>query len=283
MSETKTVVITGGNSGIGFRTAQELGQKGWRVVITGRSQERLQSAAETLRAEDCQDVSALVGDFASLSSVRGLAQQLEQEPRIDVLLNNAGVSLSHRQVSKDGNEMMLQVNHLATFLLTNLLLDKLKASAPSRIINLSSRLHRRARSYGFDDFQFEKSYGTFLAYARTKLYSVMFAKELARRLAGSGVTANAIHPGEIATSIGRDGDFTGWKSFAWPIVQALLMSGEEDAARVPVFAATDPALAKLSGRYFGKGLTEESVNPLAENEAAAKRLWAKSEALVGLA
>jgi len=183
----KTAVVTGGNSGIGFETARELARRGWRVIITGRDAAKLRAAAEAIGPA----AYVQVADFASFADVRGLGAALDNEPRIDVLLNNVGVALSRQQQSRDGNDMMLQVNHLSSFLLTSLLLDKLKANAPARIVNVSSRMHRNARDFGFDDFQFARSYGVAKAYSRTKLYNVLFTRELARRLAGSGVTANA--------------------------------------------------------------------------------------------
>ena len=151
----KTAVVTGGNSGIGFETARELARRGWRVIITGRDAAKLRAAARR---------SGLRRTFRSRISPRSptcarLALRSNQEPRIDVLVNNVGVALSRQQQSRDGNDMMLQVNHLASFLLTSLLLDKLKASAPARIVNVSSRMHRNARDFGFDDFQFARSYG----------------------------------------------------------------------------------------------------------------------------
>ena len=150
----KTAVVTGGNSGIGFETARELARRGWRVIITGQDAAKLRAAAEAIGPA----ASAQVADFASFAEVRGLGAALNSEPRIDVLVNNVGVALSRQRQSRDGNDMMLQVNHLSSFLLTSLLLDKLKASAPARIVNVSSRMHRNARDFGFDDFQFARSY-----------------------------------------------------------------------------------------------------------------------------
>src|SRR5262249_42191188 len=160
------------------------------VIITGRDAARLEAAAHAIGGAEVR-----VADFAAFAQVRALAEQLKAEPRIDVLVNNIGVALTDRRVTADGNEMMLQVNHLSPFLLTSLLIDKLKASAPGRIVNVASRAHRGARDLGFDDFQFARSYNVGKAYARTKLYNVLFTRELARRLAGTGITANALHPG----------------------------------------------------------------------------------------
>jgi len=273
----KTAVVTGGNSGIGFETARELARRGWRVIITGRDAEKLRAAADAIGPA----ASLQVADFASFAQVRALGAALNQEPRLDVLINNIGVSLSRQQMSRDGNDMMLQVNHLSAFLLTNLLLAKLKASAPARIVNVSSRMHRNARDFGFDDFQFARSYWVGKAYARTKLYNVLFTRELARRLAGTGVTANALHPGMIRTEIGRDGDLRGIAALVWPLLQRLKGRPIEEASRVPVHLATAPELEGVTGEYFTTGRATEP-SALAQDDAAAKRLWEMSERLVQL-
>jgi NAD(P)-dependent dehydrogenase (short-subunit alcohol dehydrogenase family) len=274
----KTAVITGGNSGIGFVTARELVQRGWRVIITGRDEAKLAAAAGELG----EAVTWRIGDFASLAAVRTLAQALSAEPRIDVLINNVGVSLSRQQVSQDGNDMMLQVNHLAPFLLTNLLANKLKASAPARIVNVASRAHAWAHDFGFDDFQFAKAYHVRNAYARTKLYNILFTRELARRLAGTGVTANAAHPGVIRTEIGRGGDLTGIANIVWPILQRWRGRPTEEGSRVTLFLATALELAGVSGKYFSTDLKEHEPSALAQDDAAAKTLWEMSEKLVRL-
>jgi NAD(P)-dependent dehydrogenase (short-subunit alcohol dehydrogenase family) len=272
----KTAVVTGGNAGIGLATAREMARQGWRVIITGRDAGKLRAAAAGIGAE------AWVADYASLDEVRALAQSLKAEPRIHMLVNNIGVSLSRRQKSRDGNDMMLQVNHLGAFLLTNLLLDKLKASAPARIVNVSSRMHRGARDFGFDDFQFERSYSVQKAYARTKLYNVLFTRELARRLAATGVTANALHPGMIRTQIGHDGDLSGLAGIVWPLLQRWRGEPVEAGARVVMHVVAAPELDGVTGKYFSTNLRETEASALAQNDAAAKRLWEMSETLVGL-
>jgi NAD(P)-dependent dehydrogenase (short-subunit alcohol dehydrogenase family) len=271
----KTAVVTGGNSGIGFETARELARRGWRVIITGRDAEKLRAAADAIGSA----VTVRVADFASLAQVRALGAALNEEPRIDVLVNNIGVALTGRRVTQDGNEMMLQVNHLGAFLLTNLLLDKLKTSAPARIINVSSRMHRNARDFGFNDFQFARSYGTGKAYARTKLYNVLFTRELARRLAGTGVTANALHPGMIQTEIGKDGDLRGIAGLVWPLLQRWNGRPIDEASRLPVHLATAPELEGVTGKYFTTGRAAEP-SALAQDDAAARKLWEMSERLV---
>jgi NAD(P)-dependent dehydrogenase (short-subunit alcohol dehydrogenase family) len=271
----KTAVVTGGNSGIGFETARELARRGWRVIITGQDAAKLRAAAEAIGPA----ASVQVADFASFAEVRGLGAALNSEPRIDVLVNNVGVALSRQRQSRDGNDMMLQVNHLSSFLLTSLLLDKLKANAPARIVNVSSRMHRNARDFGFDDFQFARSYGVAKAYSRTKLYNVLFTRELARRLAEFGVTANALHPGMIQTEIGKDGDLRGIAGFLWPLLQRLNGRPIGEASRMPVYLATAPELEGVTGKYFTTGRAAEP-SALAQDDAAATRLWEMSERLV---
>jgi NAD(P)-dependent dehydrogenase (short-subunit alcohol dehydrogenase family) len=271
----KTAIITGGNSGIGFQTARELTRLGWRVIITGRDESKLRAAADAIGAAVWRK-----GDFASFRDVRALAQALNAEPRIDVLVNNIGISLSRQQQTEDGNDMMLQVNHLSPFLLTGLLLDRLKASAPARIVNVASRAHLWANDPGFDDFQFARNYSTRAAYARTKLYNILFTRELARRLAGSGVTANALHPGMIRTKIGHDGDLTGLASIVWPLLQRWRGEPVEAGARVTMHVATAPELDGVSGQYFSTDLREIAPSALAQDDRAAALLWAMSEELV---
>ena len=273
----KTVVITGGNSGIGLETARELARRGLRIIITGRDGAKLEAAARAIGGAEVR-----VADFAVFAQVHALAEQLKTEARIDVLINNIGVALTQRRVTADGNEMMLQVNHLSPFLLTNLLLDKLKAGAPARIVNVASRAHRGARDFGFDDFQFARSYNVGKAYARTKLYNVLFTRELARRLAGTGITANALHPGVIRTQIGMDGDLKGLANFVWSLLVRLRGSPVEEGARVPVYLSVAPEVEGATGKYYSNDCREAEPSALARDDAAARQLWEMSEKLVGL-
>jgi len=273
--DQKTAVITGGNSGIGFATAREFARLGWRVIVTGRDESRLRAAAAAI-----DGVAWRKGDFASFRDVRALAQALNAEPRIDVLVNNIGISLSRQRKTEDGNDVMLQVNHLSPFLLTGLLLDRLKASAPARIVNVASRAHVWASDPGFEDFQFARAYSVRGAYARTKLYNILFTRELARRIAGTGVTTNALHPGVIRTQIGHDGDLTGLASIVWPLLQRWRGEPVEAGARVTMHVATAPELEGVSGKYFSTDLREATPSALAQDERVAARLWTMSEELV---
>lgn len=282
MSGQKSIVITGGNSGIGFGTARALAADGWRVVLTGRDRTGLEQARRLIDPNGEGLASYHIGDFASLASVRTLAEALAGEERIDVLLNNVGILLSSRRVTDDGHDMLLQVNHLAPFLLTNLLLDKLKADGPARIVNVGSNVHKRTTGYGFDDFHFERRFRLQEAYGRTKLYTVMFTRELAHRLEGTGVTANALHPGVIRTRIGRDGDAGGPFGLIWPLFQRLGMDDPKLGSKVTRFVAAAPELDGVTGEYFSTDLKPEQPNPLALDDAACRRLWEMSAKLVGL-
>jgi NAD(P)-dependent dehydrogenase (short-subunit alcohol dehydrogenase family) len=283
MALRKTAIVTGGNSGIGFETAKALLGLGWRVVVTGRDEGRLRAAAASLAASGGAggEVAWRRGDFASFAAVRELAAALGEEPRIDVLVNNAGLVLSRRQRTEDGNDGMVQINHLSPFLLTNLLLPRLCASAPARIVVVASRLHRAARDFGFEDFAFARGYGPLAAYARTKLYNILFARGLARRLAGRGVTANALHPGGIRTRIAMDGDLGGVAGLLYRVAR-WRMDAVETGATAPVRLATAPDLAAVTGRYFGRDGREEMPAALARDDAAAERLWRISAAITGV-
>ena len=281
----KTVVVTGGNSGIGFETAAALAAMGARVIVTARNADkgRAAVAAVAQRAGSDPQVQLVVFDLADLASVRrGAAEILEQAPRLDVLVNNAGLVLSERSETVDGFEATLATNHLGPFLLTNLLLERIRASAPARIVNVASTAHNAARKgMPFDDLQSEKKYATMRVYGRSKLANILFTLELARRLEGSGVTANSLHPGTVRTGYGGDGDARGLLAFGIKISAPFFLSPAK-GARTSVYLASDPAVAGVSGEYFVK-CKAKRPKPWARDPVAARRLWQVSEQLVGLA
>ncbi|HEY1827400.1 MAG TPA: SDR family oxidoreductase [Acidimicrobiales bacterium] len=281
----KTVIVTGGNSGIGFETAAALAAMGARVVITARNAGRGESACHALgqRAGSGGSVELVVFDLGDLASVRsGAAELLDRCPRIDVLVNNAGLILTERAETVDGFEATFGINHLGPFLLTNLLLDRLKASAPSRVVNVASTAHNQARKgMPFDDLQSTGRYGAMRVYGISKLANILFTNELARRLEGTGVTANSLHPGTVRTGYGADGDAKGLLSIGLAISKPFFLSPAK-GARTSIYLATSPDVAGVTGKYFAK-CKEKRPRPQALDAAAATRLWDVSDQLVGLA
>jgi NAD(P)-dependent dehydrogenase (short-subunit alcohol dehydrogenase family) len=281
----KTVVVTGGNSGIGFETAAALGAMGARVLITARAAARGEAARLALadRLGAGATVELVLFDLGDLSSVRaGAAQILERCPRLDVLINNAGLILTERTETVDGYEATLAINHLGPFLLTNLLVDRLKASAPARIVNVASTAHNQARhGMPFDDLQSVKNYAAMRVYGESKLANILFTKELAQRLDPAAVTANALHPGTVRTGYGADGDTKGLLAIGIKIGQPLFASPEK-GARTSVYLASSPEVADVTGTYFAKS-KEKAPKRQALDAEAARRLWSVSAELVGLA
>ncbi len=281
----KTVVVTGGNSGIGFETAAALASMGARVLVTARHADKGRGAvsAITQRIGADAQVQLVVFDLADLASVReGAAEILEQAPRLDVLVNNAGLVLTERVETVDGHEATLATNHLGPFLLTNLLLDRMKGSTPSRIVNVASAAHSAARhGMRFDDLQSEKRYRGMQVYGQSKLANILFTLELARRLEGSAVTANSLHPGTVRTGYGGDGDTTGILAFGIKIASPFFLSPAK-GARTSVYLASSPEVEGISGQYFVK-CKPKRPRSWAQDPEAARRLWQVSEELVGLA
>ena len=281
----KTVVVTGGNSGIGFETAAALAAMGARVVVTARNADKGRGAVAAIAQRLGGDarVQLVVFDLADLSSVRrGATELLEQAPRLDVLVNNAGLVLTQRAETVDGYEATLATNHLGPFLLTNLLVDRIRASAPSRIVNVASTAHSVARGgISFDDLQSVQHYRPMRVYGQSKLANMLFTLELARRLEGSGVTANSLHPGTVRTGYGGDGDARGLLAFGIKIGSPFFLSPAK-GARTSVYLASSPDVAGVSGEYFVK-CKPKRPKPWAQDADAAQRLWQVSEQLVGLA
>jgi NAD(P)-dependent dehydrogenase (short-subunit alcohol dehydrogenase family) len=281
----RTVVITGANSGVGKATAVALAAAGAgagaQTVITARSESRgLSALADIRRASGSDRVDLEVFDLADLASVRrGAARILDRYDQIDVLVNNAGLVQSDRSETVDGYETTFAVNHLGPFLLTRLLTDRLVESAPARVVNVASIAHRSARrGLDFDDLQATGGYSAMSVYARSKLANVLFTQELARRLAGRGVTANALHPGTVATGYARDGDASGVLAFGIKVIKPFILTPEK-GARTSVYLASSPEVAEVTGRYFVKCRAKEP-SAAARDQAAAARLWSVSEQLV---
>ncbi|OWF50392.1 retinol dehydrogenase 12-like [Mizuhopecten yessoensis] len=276
----KTVIITGCNTGIGLETAKELSARGARVVMACRDVKKATEAAETVKTfSGNTDVSIQRLDLASLESVRKFAERMnEKEERIDILINNAGVMMCPKWKSEDGYEMQFAVNHLGHFLLTNLLLDRMKKSAPARIINVSSSAHYRGK-INFDDINSDKDYSSMAAYAQSKLANVLFTKELSKRLQGTGVTTNALHPGVVNTELPRHVQARITIIFLLgPIIKPFLKTPLQ-GAQTNLHCALDENLDNVSGKYFSD-CAEKGPSKAALVDEDAKRLWQLSEEMV---
>jgi NAD(P)-dependent dehydrogenase (short-subunit alcohol dehydrogenase family) len=279
----KIVMVTGATAGIGKITAAELARMGATVIAVARDQWRGESGVNDIKAQSgSSDVHLLLGDFASQASIRKLAGDFKARwDKLHVLVNNAGMTAARRTVTVDGLETTFAVNHLGYFLLTNLLLDVLKASAPSRIVNVSSAAHKQGR-LNFDDLQGEKAWGMWKSYSDSKLANILFTYELARRLEGTGVTVNALHPGVIpGTNLAREMPQTLVK--VAEVLSKILFFGSspEQGARTSVYLASSPDVAGVTGKYFIKSKEARSSKASHDAEAAA-RLWKVSEELTGL-
>jgi NAD(P)-dependent dehydrogenase (short-subunit alcohol dehydrogenase family) len=277
----KHVVITGATGGIGLAAARELARRGAQLTIVARSRSRAASAVGRIASAGGTgtSVDVLMADLSSQTSIRELAGEiLERRPRIDVLINNAGAVNARRHLSVDGVELTWALNHLAPFLLTNLLLDRLRASAPARIITTSSMAHSRAH-IPFDDMNAERRYGAlgFARYGQSKLANILFTVELARRLEGSGVTANCYHPGFVASGFNKNN--------GWPIRVGMTLAqpfarSTEKGAETLVWLACSPDVAPETGGYFAdKRVKAPSL--AARDMEAARRLWDLSAEQVG--
>ena len=273
------VLITGATSGIGLEAAVALARLGAQVSVVGRSEERTAQALQEIKRSGAE-ARAYICDFSSQPAIRKLATQvLRDSARLDVLVNNAGGVNKRRSMTSEGIERTFATNHLGYFLLTNLLLDLIKRSAPARIVSVSSIGHRRG-NLDFADLHFERErYWIMKAYCRSKLANVLFSNELARRLAGSGVTSNCLHPGRVATNI-----WSGAPLWSKPLIALLLRPTfvtAEAGAQTIVHLAASPEVEGLTGRYFEDN-KESTPAPAALDAAAARRLWEVSERLVGL-
>jgi len=274
----KVALVTGGTSGIGKATAMALAAMGADVVVVGRDRERGEKAAEEIRARTGGRVDLALADLASQAGVRSLAEEFRRRyDRLDVLVNNAGLVQSTRTETPDGLETTFAINHLAPFLLTNLLLDLLKKSAPSRIVTVSSEAERWG-NIDFDDLQSEKSYRGFPVYGMTKLANIMFTYELAERLEGTGVTATCMHPGAVNTRFGTNN--RGPMTILFRLSKPFMRTPEQGADTV-IWLATSPEIEGVSGRYYSD---RKPIEPkkIANDPQARRRLWEESERLTGL-
>ena len=275
----KTVIITGANTGIGKATAIELAKDGARVLITARNPAKGETAvSEIKQAAGSETVELFLADYSKLDDVRRLSHELDAATdRIDVLIHNAGLILSERTLTSDGHETTFQVNHLASFLLTGRLLEKLKMSK-ARVINTSSGAHQAAGGLDFDDLMSEHSYKGFKTYARSKLCNLLFSQELARQLEGSGATSNALHPGVVNTQFAGDGDTKGWFTAVVGLFRPFYRTPLQGAATT-IFLARADEVNGVSGKYF-VDKKPKSPTKAGRDEQAAKRLWEVSERLV---
>ena len=278
----KVVVVTGGNSGIGKEAAIGIARAGAHVVVAARNPTKAAAAvAEIEQSADAKGrVETIPIDLASFASVRDFAKAFTaKHDRLDVLLNNAGLVLRQRVVTGDGHETQFQVNHLGHFLLTELLHDKLVRSAPARVINVSSHAHRMVRGgLEFDDLEWEhRRYRGFNVYSATKLMNVLFTRELARRNDPGVITANALHPGFVASNFGRDGDLGLLGKIGMPLASPFAISSPKGAL-TSIYLATSPEVDGVTGQYFVKSRAEQPAKS-ALDDAAAARLWEISEKL----
>jgi NAD(P)-dependent dehydrogenase (short-subunit alcohol dehydrogenase family) len=279
----KVAVVTGGNSGVGKETAVGLAQLGAHVVIAARNATKANAAVDEIRTRTGAGdrVETMPIDLASFDSVRKFAAAYRNShDRLDILVNNAGLVLGKRRVTDDGHETQFQVNHLGHFLLANELRDMLVASAPARVVVVSSIAHQQARDgLDFDDLDWsERRYRGFKVYCATKLANILFSNEFARRLAGTGVTCNSLHPGFVASNFARENDLGWWANIGMPLARPFAISAKKGAL-TSIHVASSDAVEELSGLYFKKCVVAmPSANAL--DDAAAARLWEVSEKMV---
>jgi NAD(P)-dependent dehydrogenase (short-subunit alcohol dehydrogenase family) len=275
----RTCLITGATSGIGRATAIELARRGATLVLVARDRGRGEDTVREIRERtDTRDVTLLLADLASQQSIRELAREFLATNRpLHVLLNNAGVVNLHRTLTVDGIETVFAVNHLGYFLLTNLLLDRLKQSAPARIVNVASEVHKIG-ALDFDDLQNARRFRSMRVYGQSKFANILFTYELARRLAGTNVTVNCLHPGAVATGLGKNNG--AWAQVLVRILGTFFRTPEQGAA-TSIYLASSSAVASVSGKYFMNS-KERRSSKASYDEAAARRLWDISAQMTGI-
>jgi len=272
----KVVVMTGGTSGIGQVAAERLAAMGARIVLVARSKSRGEATLGRLREiAAAQEHSVYYGDVSRLADLDRLAGEIRSaEPRIDVLINNAGAMFGQRKVTEDGLELTFATNHLSYFVLTHGLREQLQAAGSARVVNTSSHAHHGGK-IDFGNLQYEHDYKAFPAYSRSKLLNVLFTRALARRLAGTGVTVNSLHPGFVNTRFGEQTG--GWMERVFGFLKLFAISPEKGAETI-VYLASSEDVAKTSGLYFYKCKAREP-SKLAQDDATAERLWTETERL----
>jgi len=270
----KICMITGANSGIGKETAVGLAKQGATIILVCRDAAKGEAALKEIKERTGNSaIDMLLADLSSQQAIQDLVKDFKSKTqKLHVLINNAGIVLSKRSLSADGIETQFAVNHLAPFFLTNLLLDVLKASAPARVVNVSSAMHKWAT---LDDLQSEKKYGAFSTYGKSKLALTLFTYELARRLQGSGVTVNAVHPGVVKTNLGRD---MNWFSRGF---SKIFFKSPVKGAATSIYVASSPDVEGITGKYFANK-KETPSSQLSYDESAAKQIWDLSVRLTNL-
>lgn len=275
----KICMVTGATSGIGLATAHNLAQKGATVIVAGRSSEKSKAIVNSVKQKTGNaSVDYLLADLSVQAEIKQLASEfVNRYSRLDVLVNNAGAIFLKRKLSADGIEMTLATNYLSYFMITNLLLDVIKNSAPARIVNVSSDMQKKA-PFNFDDLEMRNKYSSFGAYGQSKLAIIIFSYELARRLEGTGVTVNAVHPGWAASNIGKN---NGWLGNLLVPALKLFAPSPEKAARTSIHVASSPDVEGVTGKYFARNKPVESA-PVSYDAQVARHLWDISEKMTGL-
>jgi NAD(P)-dependent dehydrogenase (short-subunit alcohol dehydrogenase family) len=276
----KTVLLTGGTNGIGLVTARELARMGAQVTIVGRNLEKCRAVVEAIDAETGSPVEFICEDLSTLAGIKHTASSyIRNHPKLNVLVNNAGGVFIKRRITADGFETTFALNHLNYFLLTNLLIDLLKVSAPARVVNVASGLHRGA-TLDFDNLQGEQNYAGFRAYGQSKLANILFTYELARRLEKSGVTVNAVHPGYVNTGLSLNNGFF-FRVFA-KLSARLFGRKPEVGALTSIYLSSSPEVEGVTGKYFSDCKPEDSSIE-SYDKTTAERLWRTSLELIGKA
>ena len=278
LMQGKTVLLTGGTNGIGLVTARELARMGAQVTIVGRNLQKCRAVVEAIDAETGSPVEFICADLSTLAGIKHTASSyVRSHPKLNVLVNNAGGVFLKRRITADGFEMTFALNHLNYFLLTNLLIDLLKISAPARVVNVASGLHRGA-TLDFDNLQGEQNYAGFRAYGQSKLANILFTYELARRLEKSGVTVNAVHPGYVDTGLSLNNGFF-FRVFA-KLSARLFGRKPEVGALTSIYLASSPEVEGVTGKYFSDCKPEDSSFE-SYDKTTAERLWRTSLELIG--